>query len=222
MSMADFGDDEGTLHRSGCPPTQISSLWDTARWEQPLRRSLEGRPIIWFADDEHRNRKWFAEKHADHFAVLTLSSLDFCRRALDHRTPCDAVVTDIFFPAAPVRCDGDAERLMAIYDLISKSPVSRLPSLWDEQKHNWSLDGFHIARIVADAAKDRAERIPVLLFSRKATMLLGVDDWLGEPSDVVANTYWLLEKVDPSIDPESADKAGRIQRDRIVAALSQR
>ena len=111
---------------------------------------------------------------------------------------------------------------MAIYDLISKSPVSRLPSLWDEQKHNWSLDGFHIARIVADAAKDRAERIPVLLFSRKATMLLGVDDWLGEPSDVVANTYWLLEKVDPSIDPESADKAGRIQRDRIVAALSQR
>jgi hypothetical protein len=132
------------------------------------------------------------------------------------------VVTDIFFPSKSVDSDDRANTLLGIYRRIDDSKVSDLPALWGEVKAEWHLDGFEIARIVARAAAERKERIPVLLFSRKATLLLGVDDWLGEPPAAVENTFWLLEKIDPSTQGEPSRKAASIQRERIIAALRYR
>lgn len=220
---ANFGEDEGTLYYgSDGEGTSLRALWGTRGWQRQVRRSLGRRPLVWFVDDESWNRKWFAEKHAGHFAILTFSSLAYCKKALDNGTPCDVVVTDIFFPSKPVDSDNVADSLMGIYQRIEESKVSELPALWARERGSWHLDGFEIARVIARAATERKERIPVLLFSRKATLLLGTDDWLGEPPAAVENTFWLLEKVNPSIVGEAARKAASIQRERIISALRYR
>jgi hypothetical protein len=187
-----------------------------------LEKRLGKRPLVWFVDDEQANRTWFVENHRLHFALLTFSSRRYVIAAIQAGTLCDAVVTDIFFPAKPPQDDGQAARLLSIYDEIRTSVVSDLSSVWEHRRCEWALDGFDIARDVAGCAAQRKERIAVLLFSRKATLLLSSGDWLLDPSWVVENTHWMTEKLDPSETGEGVRRAASIQRDRINAVLRYR
>jgi len=177
---------------------------------------------VWFIDDEYANRAWFVENHRSHFALLTFSDRRYAIAALKADALCDAVVTDIFFPAEPPQDDAHANHLLTIYSEMRASTVADLPAVWERRKAEWSLEGFDIARDVADYAAHRGERIPVLLFSRKASLLLSSHDWLIDPSSAVENTHWMLEKLNPSETGESASRAARIQRDRINAVLRYR
>lgn len=85
--------------------------------------------MVWFVDDEKANREWFVEKHQSHFALLTFSGREHVDRALHTRTLCDAVVTDLFFPAMPPQDDAQADRLLTIYSEIERSTVSSLTHL---------------------------------------------------------------------------------------------
>lgn len=219
-----FGDDMGTLwFDSDSPGLSLIELQKTDKsWLKVVRKRVGKRPLVWFVDDERANRTWFVENHRSHFALLTLSSRRFVVAALDAATPCDAVVTDIFFPATPPSDDGRADWLLSIYDEIQASTVAQLPEVWDRWKSEWSLAGFDIARDLANYAARRNERVPVLLYSRKAPLLLSSHDWLVDPSSAVENTHWMLEKLNPSVKGEVASLAARIQRDRIIAALRYR
>jgi hypothetical protein len=222
--VAAFLEDAGTLWAEpDSQPMPLAELQRTDKsWRKALKKRLRTRPLVWFVDDEYANRAWFVENHRLHFALLTFSSRRHLVAALQADVPCDTVVTDIFFPAAPPRDDGLADRLLTIYAEMHVSTVANLPSLWDRWKREWSLEGFDIARDVADYATRRKERIPVLLFSRKALLLLSADDWLNDPSSAVENTHWMLEKLDPSESGGRASRAARIQRDRINAVLRYR
>jgi hypothetical protein len=222
--LSAFGEDAGTLWvESDSRPLPLSELQSTEKsWQKGLRKRLGKRPLVWFIDDEYANRAWFVENHRSHFALLTFSNRRYVVAALRVETLCDAVVTDIFFPAESPRDDIHANQLMTIYSEIQASAVADLPSLWDRWKAEWSLAGFDIARDVADYGARRDERIPVLLFSRKAPLLLSSHDWLLNPSSAVENTHWMLEKLNPSETGESASRAARIQRDRINAVLRYR
>ena len=201
----------------------LAELQKTYRsWRRALTKRLRSRPLVWFVDDEHANRAWFVENHRSQFALLTFSSRRHVAAALQADTLCDAVVTDLFSPAKPPRDEAQANHLLTVYSEIKGSTVSDLPAVWDRWRNEWSLDGFDIARDVAEHAARRNERIPVLLFSRKATLLLSSNDWLISPSSAVENTHWMLEKLDPSESGESASRAARIQRDRINAVLRYR
>lgn len=219
-----FGDDAGTLWAE--PDAQSMPLTELQRtyrsWPKSLRRRVKRRPLVWFVDDERANREWFVEHHRLHFALLTFSCRRYVATALQAGTPCDAVVTDIFFPAKPPVDDRQADQLLAIYSEMGAAKVSDLPSLWNRHKAAWSLDGFDIARDVAEHAARRKERIPVLLFSRKAQLLLGSSEWFAHPSSAVENTHWMLEKLDPSDKGADASRAAGIQRDRINAVLRYR
>jgi len=219
--LSAFDDDPGTLWADEpSQPIPLSEFQQLRRsWRRSLLKRVGKRPLIWFVDDERANREWFAARHRRHFSVITFSSRRHVRTALDARTPCDAVVTDIFFPAAPVTSDAEASKLSGIYDQIDRSTVADLKKLWLVVRPLWSLDGFEIAKDVSDCARERNELIPVLLFSRKATLLLRCEDWLADPAPVVENTHWMIEKVDPSERGDSARIAAAIQRDRITAAL---
>lgn len=222
--LAAFGEDEGTLWvEPGSKPLPLSEIQKTTKsWQRALRKRLKKRPLVWFVDDERANRDWFVENHGLHFALLTFSSRKHAVAALQAGALCDAVVTDIFFPANPPADNEQANRLLQIYEEILASPVSELSSLWASRRSEWSLDGFDITRDVFDYAARRKERIPVLLYSRKAALLLGSDDWLISPSAAVENTHWMLEKLDPLAAAESARRAASVQRDRINAALRYR
>ncbi|MCL5005946.1 MAG: hypothetical protein M1404_05380 [Acidobacteria bacterium] len=222
--LAAFDEDAGTLRVDpDSQPMPLVELQKTHRsWRKTLKKRLGNRPLVWFVDDEHANRAWFVENHQNHFALLTFSNRRHVAAALTAGTLCDAVVTDVFFPAKPPRDDAQADHLLTIYNEIYGCTVSDLPRVWDRWKGEWSLDGFDIARDVAEHAARCNERIPVLLFSRKATLLLSCNDWLVSPSSAVENTHWMLEKLDPSEAGESASRATRIQRDRINAMLRYR
>jgi len=222
--LAAFGEDQGTLwFDPAAKPLPLPELQRTQRWwRRSLRRRLDKRPLIWFVDDEQANREWFVEYHRPHLAVLTFSHRRHVIAALQAGAPCDAVVTDLFFPARAPMSDVEANRLLRIYQKLSTSPVSALSGLWVTWKTDWSLDGFDIARDVAEYAARRKESIPVLLFSRKATLLLNAEDWLAEPSSAVENSHWMLEKLDPAESGERARRAASIQRDRIAAVLKYR
>ena len=127
-----------------------------------------------------------------------------------------------FFRASPPKDDAEANHLLSIYEEIRRTPVSDLTSVWNRRRHEWSLEGFDIARDVADYAARRNERVPVLLFSRKATLVLGSSDWLLDPASTVESTHWMLEKLDPHETGETARRAASIQRDRINAVLRYR
>lgn len=219
-----FGEDAGTLWAEpDSLPMPLTELQKTRRhWQRALTKRLAGRPLVWFVDDERANREWFVERHRPHFALITFSSRRHTSAALQAKTPCDAVVTDLFFPANFPRNDNQANELLALYGEIKRSTVSGLANLWSSRKNAWSLGGFDIARDVADYAVNRKELIPVILFSRKAPLLLGSADWLFSPSSTVENTHWMLEKLDPSETGEAASRAARIQRDRISAVLRYR
>jgi hypothetical protein len=222
--LAAFGEDAGTLWvESDSEPLPLSELQRTDKsWRKTLKKRLRKRPLVWFVDDEFANRAWFIQNHRAHFALLTLSSRKRVTAALNASMICDAVVTDIFFPAKPPKDDAQANHLLSIYSEMQASTVSDLPSIWNRWKGEWSLEGFDIARDIADYAALHNERIPVLLFSRKAPLLLTSHDWLIDPSAAVENTHWMLEKLNPSEIGESGNLAARIQRDRINAVLRYR
>ena len=218
-----FGVDEGTIHfRLNSKKMELSDVWDLHNWKKQFKRWVGKESVVWFVDDELQNRKWFAERHSPHFTIVTFSNIKSVLKAIDMGTPCDIVVTDIFFPSSPIVSDQQASIQQSIYSQIDEAKVSELAGIWNRERRKWHLDGFEIARIVAKEAEKRKERIPVLLFSRKSTLLLGIDDWLGEPPAAVGNTFWLMEKIDPSIEGEKARKAASIQRDRILSALQYR
>ncbi len=209
--LAAFGDDAGTL-------------W-TTRANEPLPLSREvsrraaSRPIVWFVDDERSNREWFAAYHRKRFPVITFSSRRHVMAALRRGTPCDAVVTDIFFPASPPRSDSQADKLLRIYKDIARSRVGKLASVWKRWRRFWSLDGFTIARDVARHAQRTRRPIPVFLFSRKAVTLLSWREWLTGPDAAVQESHWILEKIDPNESAAASRRAARIQYHRIVGVL---
>jgi hypothetical protein len=219
-----FAEDAGTLYVDpDSLPMPLAELQRIHRsWRRTLKKRLGHRPLVWFVDDEKANREWFVAKHHAHFAVLTFSSRSHFTKALHSNVLCDAVVTDLFFPSNPPRDDEQANDLLKVYSEILNSTVSELPSVWDRWKSKWSLEGFDIACDVAEHAARRREHIPVLLFSRKATLLLSSDDWLVSPRAAVENTHWMLEKLDPCETGEGPSRAARIQRDRITAVLRYR
>lgn len=222
--LAAFGEDQGSLWVDpDSQPMPLIELQRTHRsWRRALRKRIGRRPLVWFVDDEKANRKWFVENHRSHFALLTFSGREHVVRALHTGTLCDAVVTDLFFPATPPRDAAHADHLLTIYSEIERSTVSGLTQVWDRWKSEWALDGLDIARDVAEHAMRFHERIPVLLYSRKAPLLLRCSDWLDSPSLAVENTHWMLEKLDPSQSGEIASRATRIQHDRINAVLRYR
>jgi len=222
MSLATFREDRGTLWLE--PGRQLDDLQKQWRWTwRPRIRAFVGhRPFIWFVDDEATNRSWFVQNHREHFGILTFSSRAHCAKALRAKAPCDAVVTDIFFPANQPSTEEQAQELLTIYERIDSSVVGNLPKLWAEVRTLWRLDGFDVARDVTEYAKHRKEKIPVLLFSRKATLLLNREDWLRDPPAAVENTFWLLEKIAPSVEGEAARDVAALQRERIMAALRYR
>jgi hypothetical protein len=181
--LAVFGEDRGTLWIDpGSPSVPLSEFQKNGAWKRNLKRRLGKRPLIWFVDDERANRDWFVENHSHHFALLTFNARTHLLSALRSGTLCDAVVTDVFFPASTPADDAQANELLRIYDEMGRSTVSGLPNVWNRHKQAWMLDGFSIARDVFDHAVKRNERIPVLLFSRKATLLFNSGEWLFEPA----------------------------------------
>jgi len=135
--------------------------------------------------------------------------------------PCDAVVTDIFFPREPVADDGAGNQLLEIYSDIEATPTGKLHNVWARHAAKWRLDGFDILRDVRQAAQKSRRSIPVLLYSRKALLLLAVEELNGKPSIPIGHSYWLVEKPDPATVSDSG-KPMRAQRDRIVSALCAR
>jgi hypothetical protein len=169
---AAFGEDRGTFAGfAGTCDSDIAlgSVGDEAA-KRRMRSLAGGYPIIWFVDDERANREWFRTNHRSSFATVTFSRRGYFRAALGRGLPCDAIVTDIFFPSRAVRTDRRANSLLAIYDQIAQTPVGKLPALWKKQQEKWTLDGFSIA---GDGARHNPQ-IPVFLFSRKALLLLSV------------------------------------------------
>ncbi len=222
MSLATFTEDRGTLWlEQERQLDDVQKLWPWT-WRLRIRAFVGHRPFIWFVDDEAMNRTWFVKNHREHFGVLTFSSRAHFVNALRSKTPCDAVVTDIFFPANQPTTEEQARELLSIYERIDSCTVANLPKLWVEVRKLWRLDGFDVARDVTDYAKHRKEQIPVLLFSRKATLLLNREDWLRDPPAAVENTFWLLEKIAPTVEGEAARDVAALQRERIMAALRYR
>src|SRR5262245_2195473 len=141
-----FGEDLGTLHAGpNSQPMPLTELLKTTNWQKELKKRIGRRPLVWFVDDEEANRRWFVDNHRFHFALLTFSGRSHVHTALDTEVLCDAVVTDIFFPADIIRDDAQADQLLSIYNDINSCKVSDLPSLWNRWKNKWSLDGFVIA-----------------------------------------------------------------------------
>lgn len=211
-----FGEDNGTFTHpriEGKETIKVAALTDPDA-ARILKKLAKGMPIVWYVDDERANREWFHDYHVNDFAIITFSSREYFSQAMKKSLPCDAIVTDIFFPAHKVTSDEQANQLCSIYKKIEETRVAKLPELWEKEKHFWSLDGFDIAH---DAVYKRPP-IPVFLFSRKGTLLLNIEDFIDE-SPTVGNSYWLLEKVDPSSTTEKSKRAARLQRKRIMSIL---
>jgi hypothetical protein len=214
-----FGEDRGTFWPSGAAGKVPLRIWTLHPREanRKMNRLPRGHPIVWYVDDERGNREWFRDRHRKHFAVVTFSSRAFFLAALKNRIPCDAVVTDIFFPSAAITTDADAHALLSIYGKIADAPVSQLSPLWADQQHRWKLDGFRVAKDVLQMKSP----VPVFLYSRKAPLLLTLDDYLDDPC-AVRNSHWLVEKIDPTSTAQICRKAASIQHSRIAAIVTWR
>ncbi len=218
-----FGDDRGTLwtpYKTGDESLPFHDLSGRlARRELP--HFVRRKPFVWLVDDELRNRQWFRDAHRDHFAVVTFSNRSFFIKAFDKGLPCDAVVTDVFFPKEPVADNDAGNQLLQIYDDIETTPTGKLHNVWRQHVAKWRLDGFDILRDVRHAAQKSRRSIPVFLYSRKALLLLAVEELDGTPPVPIGYSYWLVEKPNPAkvSDP---GKPMRAQRDRIVSALRAR
>ena len=199
-----FQVDSGTVWpltgRAGEPFSLRAS--DPLTAKKVVKQMSDGQPIVWFIDDERGNREWFRDFHSSDFAVVTFSERAHFRYAIDKQIPCDAVVTDIFFPAKRVSTDAEAKRVLSIYATIQQTRVSDLGALWTREREHWSLDGFRIA----DDVVRKRPRVPVFLFSRKATLLLQMREFIGA-TPAVQNSYWLIEKPDPNGNLEDCEAA---------------
>lgn len=215
-----FGDDGGTLASVGGDARSTIDLADMADGaaRSAIRAASQDMPVVWFVDDERANREWFRKHHREHFATVTFSDRRRFRKALARRLRCDAIVTDIFFPAQRVVTDTHANRMLAIYDDIAQSPVADLHRLWRKERAKWALDGFKIAHDGASSTPP----IPVFLFSRKALALLDVTELPCDDAQVVRNSLWLVEKVDPMVSAKVARHAATVQQQRLYATLAQR
>lgn len=214
--MAAFGDDPGTLWLSR---DESISVADGRGWRNAwrLRKLASGRPIVWIVDDEQAHREWFRRSHGDHFAVITFSSRQHVLSALRRRIPCDAVVSDIFFPKNKVQDDDQANELLAIYPAMEKANKKQMRELWDRvQKQDiWLLDGFNIA---ADTTRHRKGDAPVFLYSRKAALLLDAEELAGYGTE--PNVYWQPFKPRPSSDVAGGVVIG--QRENIEKVIRER
>ena len=184
-----------------------------------MRKRAKGLPIVWIVDDEQANRDWFVENHRLHFALIIFSSRAHLVMAFQKGVPCDVVVTDVFFPASPPKTSEEEQKLLSIYENIERKTIAELPGLWPEVRSSWQLQGFEIAADVVGWADRRKEIIPVVLYSRKAPLLLTDAEWLKDPK-TVRNTYWITEKIDPGQKGDVNRQIASIQRTRINALLS--
>ena len=123
-----FQEDTGTLWSGSADPGEPVQITAIATHEarQRVREMAARKPVVWFVDDERGNREWFRDYHRRHFAVITFSTQPYAAKGLETDIPCDAVVTDIFFPAKPVVTDQHANRLLQIYDEINLTPTGEL------------------------------------------------------------------------------------------------
>src|SRR5262249_19724524 len=173
---------------------------------------------VWVVDDEQTSRAWFVDNHRNHYALITFSSREHVVEALKAGVPCDIVVTDVFFAATTPKNPAEERTLLSIYEKIERTTIAQLPSLWPEVRKSWQLHGFTVARDVVEWAARRKETIPVILYSRKAPLLLSDDEWLTDPA-AVRNTYWMTEKIDPGPMGDVNRRIAAIQRNRINALL---
>jgi hypothetical protein len=218
----EFGDDPGTLWPASGEGVRIEHTATTAKARQKELRKRAGlRPIVWIVDDEKTSREWFIENHRQHYALITFSARHHVVAALTNEVPCDIVVTDVFFAAKLPSTEQEEQALVRIYDEIEKTTIASLPSLFGEVRKSWQLLGFTIALDVVESARRRGESVPVVLYSRKAPLLLSDDEWLTDPA-AVRNTYWMTEKIDPAQKGDVVRRVAGIQRNRINALLSLR
>jgi hypothetical protein len=216
----EFGDDPGTLWLTSGEGIRIEHVATSPR---SLRREFRKRanrlPVVWIVDDEQASRKWFVENHRHHYALITFSARDRVVKALQTNIPCDIVVTDIFFPATTPRTAEEERALLSVYERIEQTTIASLPDLWDEVRKSWQLHGFTVARDVVEWSARRKVAVPVILYSRKAPLLLSDEEWLADPA-AVRNTYWMTEKIDPGQTGDVVRRVADIQRNRINALLS--
>ncbi len=217
---SEFGDDPGTLWPTSGDGVRIAHVATTTRsMRRELRKRVSGLPIVWVVDDEQASRDWFVKNHREHFALITFSSRQHVVEGLRLNVPCDIVVTDVFFPAKTPTNQAEEKNLLSVYERIEGTTIAQLSKLWVEGRPLWQLHGFTVAQDVVDWARLRKEVIPVILYSRKAPLLLNDDEWLANPA-AVRNTYWMTEKVDPTQTGEAVRSIAGIQRNRINALLS--
>jgi hypothetical protein len=216
----EFGDDPGTIWPMEGHGIRIdgvaSSQWSRRR---KLRKRAKRLPIVWIVDDEQASRRWFVENHRHHYALITFSSRDHVVGTLHTRVPCDIVVTDVFFPAKTPSTQGEEHALLTVYEKIEQTTIAKLPDLWNEVRESWQLHGFTVARDVVEWSVRTKNKVPVILYSRKAPLLLSDDEWLSDPA-AVRNTYWMTEKIDPNQTGDVVRRIADIQRNRINALLT--
>lgn len=216
---SEFGDDPGTLWQTSGSGVLVANIATSERTRaKELRKRSNRLPIVWIVDDERDSRGWFVANHHQHYALVTFSSREHVVAALQAGLPCDLVVTDIFFPAKLPSTADEETTLLRIYDEIENTTIAGLDKLWAKVRPSWQLLGFAVARDVAAAAIRRKEKIPIVLYSRKAPLLLGDEEWLSDP-DAVRATHWMTEKIDPTKTGDVVRKVADIQRNRINALL---
>jgi hypothetical protein len=216
----EFGDDPGTLWPTKGDGVRISNVATSPpSVHRELRKRVNHLPIVWIVDDEKANRNWFVSNHREHYALITFSARTHVVQALGTNVPCDLVVTDVFFAAKTPTTEVEERELLRVYDRIEETTISQLAGLWEEVRESWQLYGFTIARDVVEWARRRKQVIPVVLYSRKAPLLLTDQEWLSDP-DAVRNTYWMTEKIDPNQTGDVVRKIADIQRNRINALLN--
>lgn len=188
-----FQEDKGTLwfpNKRGVPINKYT----TTKINSLIRFKRGNKLIVWFVDDEKRNRKWFVDYHCEtHFIIITFSSIKSFSEAMNRKIYCDVVVTDIFFPVKKPITNNAAKKLLFIYKKIESTKTKDLGKLWQNQSKYWVLAGFEIIRILQNMNLN----LPVFLFSRKATMLLNMEK-INCQYPHLYKSNWLLEKIDPS------------------------
>jgi hypothetical protein len=214
--ITEFGSDAGTLWPIDGSGVPLSSLAESPR--RDVRARARPFPIVWLVDDERKSREWFVKEHRLHFAVVTFSSRDFVAAAIQKGFACDIVVTDVFFPAKLPTTEAEEAALLSIYQTIEDTPIGKLSEMLPRTRDDWVFEGFWIAKDIAAWARRLKQRIPVVLYSRKAPLLLLDSEWLNDP-DAVRNTYWVTEKIDPEKTGQHSRTMADIQRHRIESLL---
>lgn len=218
--MSEFGDDPGTLWSSSGESVRITQVASSERSiRRELRKRVSGLPIVWVVDDEKASRNWFVQNHRQHYALITFSSRPHVVQALRTNVPCDIVVTDVFFPAKLPSTEDEERALLSIYEEIEATTIARLSNLWAGVRKSWQLEGFAVAQDVVEWARRHKVLIPIILYSRKAPLLLDDNEWLADP-EAVRHTYWMTEKIQPNQTGDLARKIAGIQRNRINGLLT--